>query len=259
MWQFQQNIFRTKTASEVFIPTLTLQNIDNTTECAEEGEILITGGEPNGTVRLEIQSNPTTEGDATFSYNSPTQNTVHDSSVTTPIYIDVDVDGSGTAVVSYVVDADPNNDLTGSYSSDIIVVDGTNTQIGTSTVSITDNCTAPTVVLEDEQTNVNSCTNCKTVTVNVPNGSTYEIEIFKTGNGNWGGGSLIACQNGTNLVSDQTFTITATETFRFGIDAATGNMAGNTQIDFIVRDGVAGPVLANEILTRTHSDPVQNC
>mgnify|MGYP003654033148 CR=1 FL=1 len=263
MIQFQQNIFRLKTTTTVAnIPILTIQNIDNTTDCGETGEILITGATPNSVVRLQIESNPTTEGTATFTYNAPIENTIHDSSVIAPVYIDVNTDGTGAALITYIVDADPNNDLEGTYVAEIIIVDGTNTQIGVSSVTISDICTTIGVggiTLDDAQTNVNNCTDCKTVTVTVPSGSTYEIDIAKTGAGPWASGTLTACQNGTSLSTDQVFTITSSETFRFGVDAAGGNLAATTQITFIVRDGVAGPILGTEVLSRTHSNPVTNC
>ena len=253
MWNFQQNIFRT--SDSVYEPTVTLQNIVNTTECFETGEIFIQGGPASGTIRLKIEDTDVTgnEGTCTYSYNITPDITVHNSTSTTPVYIDVDIDVSGEAIVDYAVAADLNSDGNGQYDGTITIVDNLNVQIGVSSVRITDICTnLATVVINDEQEELD-CVSCAYVTVTVPSGSSKKVTIVKTGTAPYSAGLNLCGIIGTEVGSDLSETISATKEYRFGIDMTKLPSAIHvTFIDLEVRNATTDVLEDSYRLERQH-------
>ena len=131
------------------------------------------------------------------------KNIVHNSTLITPVYIDVDVDGSGEAIVDYAVMADLNSDGIGQYDATITVVDNFNAQIGISTARIIDTCdSSGVIVLNDEQEEL-ACVSCAYVTVTVPSGSSKRVTITKTGTAPYSAGlnlcGLIGVEVGADL------------------------------------------------------------
>ena len=257
MWAFQQNIF--KTSSAVYIPTLTLQNINNGSECFETGEIFIQNAFPNGVVRLKIVDysgvgpTPINEGTNTYTYNSPPENTVHNSTSGTPIYIDVDIDGNGEATVTYAVMADLNSDGNGQYTGYITVVDNLNVRIGVSEVTIIDTCSNEGFITINSEQEELSCVSCADVTVTVPAGSSKRVVIVKAGTAPYSAGLMLCGMLGTEIGANLDEVIVATKRYRFGIDMTKlPSDIHITYIDLKVRNSVTDALEDSYRLTRQH-------
>lgn len=116
-----------------------------------------------------------------------------------------------------------------------------------------------TLDIDSTEIDAGSCTNCRTVTVNVSPGSTIQVETIKTGLAPYSG-TISACSalppGAVSIISDVVLTITATTTYKFGISASVGNGAGSTSIQFSIFEMPGHIPIDSTILNRTHGIPI---
>lgn len=223
MWQFQQNIYRTKNSTVIN---------SNSFEVGE-GDC---ENEPTTWNLVYSSSNiPLSNGDVLFiepqlvnTYNGNDLKHRERQSGGTPTQRDFNVSMEG--VVSNVANCE-------NMPSEEIVVNE-----------------------QQEELDSGSCTTCASITVPVPANSSRQVEFIKAGIGPYGTVGSLCTNIGTGVTSDNIFNITEDTSFDFGVDAAKGSQAQNTAtttISVIVRDG--STVVDTFNLSRTHRDPVINC